>query len=171
MRRGFSSDYLHYNTRYFAERVGDAALQVLSDLTYNRPCWDNTSLSGNPKTGPRWLKPARSETLTARLKPCPDVATQTQGNTAMTSKIIRRYGVGDGALTGSAHGHAAAEGGAVAAIQGQELQPNRGIPLNLDWVEEVRVNTSAVERRAQTLVTRRTVKKEWQIAWLLRAIS
>ena len=89
----------------------------------------------------------------------------------MTSKIIRRYGIGDGALTGSAHGHAAAEGGAVAAIQGQELQPNRGIPLNLDWVEEVRVNTSAVERRAQTLVTRRTVKKEWQIAWLLRAIS
>jgi len=89
----------------------------------------------------------------------------------MTSKIIRRYGIGDGALTSSAHGPAAAEGGAVAAIQGQELQPNRGIPLNLDWVEEVRVNTSAVERRAQTLVTRRTVKKEWQIAWLLRAIS
>jgi deoxyribose-phosphate aldolase len=28
-----------------------------------------------------------------------------------------------------------------------------------------------VERRAQTLVTRRTVKKEWQVAWLLRAIS
>ena len=43
--------------------------------------------------------------------------------------------------------------------------------LNLDWVEDVRVNTSAVERRAQTLVTRRTVKKEWQAAWLLRAVS
>ena len=52
-----------------------------------------------------------------------------------------------------------------------ELKPNRGIPLNLDWVENVRVNTSAVERRAQTLVTRRTVKKDWQIAWLLRAIT
>jgi deoxyribose-phosphate aldolase len=51
------------------------------------------------------------------------------------------------------------------------LQPNRGVPLNLDWVEDVRVNTSAVERRAQSLVTRRTVKKEWQAAWLLRAIS
>src|SRR5438270_8167638 len=51
------------------------------------------------------------------------------------------------------------------------LQPNRGVPLNLDWVEDVRVNTSAVERRAQSLVTRRTVKKEWQVAWLLRAIS
>jgi deoxyribose-phosphate aldolase len=33
------------------------------------------------------------------------------------------------------------------------------------------VNTSAVERRAATLVTRRTVKKDWQIAWLLRAIT
>lgn len=53
----------------------------------------------------------------------------------------------------------------------RDLLPNKGIPLNLDWVEEVRVNTSAVERRAQTLGTRRTVKKEWQAAWLLRAIS
>jgi len=56
-------------------------------------------------------------------------------------------------------------------LGGKELQPNRGIPLNLDWVENVRVNTSAVERRAQTLITRRTVKKDWQIAWLLRAIT
>ena len=60
---------------------------------------------------------------------------------------------------------------AIAQYGGQELQPNRGIPLNLDWIDEVRVNTSAVERRAQTLVTRRTVKKEWQAAWLLRAIT
>src|SRR5205814_3274531 len=56
-------------------------------------------------------------------------------------------------------------------IQKGELQPNCGVPLNLDWVEDVRVNTSAVERRAQSLVTRRTVKKEWQVAWLLRAIT
>jgi len=60
---------------------------------------------------------------------------------------------------------------AIAQYAGRELQPNRGVPLNLDWLNEVRVNTSAVERRAQTLVTRRTVKKEWQAAWLLRAIS
>jgi deoxyribose-phosphate aldolase len=58
-----------------------------------------------------------------------------------------------------------------ATPSGRLLEPNRGIPLNLDWVEEVRVNTSAVERRAQSLVTRRTVKKEWQAAWLLRAVS
>ena len=56
-------------------------------------------------------------------------------------------------------------------VPARELQPNRGVPLNLDWIENVRVNTSAVERRAQTLTARRTVKKEWQVAWLLRAIS
>jgi deoxyribose-phosphate aldolase len=60
---------------------------------------------------------------------------------------------------------------ALAHLRGRALQANRGIPLSLDWVEDVRVNTSAVERRAQTLVTRRTVKKDWQAAWLLRAIS
>src|SRR3979411_2085886 len=60
---------------------------------------------------------------------------------------------------------------AIANYAGRDLQPNRGVPLNLDWVNAVRVNTSAVERRAQSLVTRRTVKKEWQAAWLLRAIT
>jgi len=60
---------------------------------------------------------------------------------------------------------------AIASYAGRDLQPNRGIPLNLDWIAEVRANTSAVERRAQSLVTRRTVKKDWQAAWLLRAIS
>jgi len=59
----------------------------------------------------------------------------------------------------------------VATLGGRALGPNRGIPLNLDWVQQVRVNTSAVERRAQTNPTRRTVKKEWQAAWLLRAIT
>ncbi|HYL13350.1 MAG TPA: deoxyribose-phosphate aldolase [Terriglobales bacterium] len=58
-----------------------------------------------------------------------------------------------------------------AMLWGRPLLSNRGVPLNLDWVKEVRVNTSAVERRAQTHVARRTVKKEWQAAWLLRAIS
>ncbi len=56
-------------------------------------------------------------------------------------------------------------------LNGRLLEANRRIPLNLDWVEEVRVNTSAVERRAATLGTRRTVKKENQAAWLLRAIA
>jgi deoxyribose-phosphate aldolase len=48
---------------------------------------------------------------------------------------------------------------------------NPGVPLEPDWVEAVRVNLSAVERRAATLRTRRTIKKEWQAAWLLRAIT
>ncbi len=48
---------------------------------------------------------------------------------------------------------------------------NPGTPLDLDIVRSLRVNRSAVERRAATLGTRRTVKKEWQAAWLLRAIT
>jgi deoxyribose-phosphate aldolase len=60
---------------------------------------------------------------------------------------------------------------AIADLCGRPLLPNTGIPLDLDWVKDVRVNTSAVERRAQTHVARRTVKKDWQAAWLLRAIS
>lgn len=48
---------------------------------------------------------------------------------------------------------------------------NPGMPLELDWVREARVNRSAVERRTATLGTRRSVKKEWQAAWLLRAIT
>lgn len=48
---------------------------------------------------------------------------------------------------------------------------NPGLPLELDWVREARVNRSAVERRAATLGTRRSVKKDWQAAWLLRAVT
>src|SRR5712671_2536145 len=59
----------------------------------------------------------------------------------------------------------------LASLNGQALLRNVGIPLDLNWVESVRVNTSAVERRAQSQIARRTVKKEWQAAWLLRAIS
>jgi deoxyribose-phosphate aldolase len=43
--------------------------------------------------------------------------------------------------------------------------------LDLDVVRSIRVNRSAVERRAATIPTRRTVKKQWQAAWLLRAIT
>jgi deoxyribose-phosphate aldolase len=48
---------------------------------------------------------------------------------------------------------------------------NPGTPLELDWIQEVHVNRSAVERRTATLKTRRTVKKDWQAAWLLRAVT
>ncbi len=59
----------------------------------------------------------------------------------------------------------------LATLGDRLLLPNAGIPLDLNWVQDVRVNTSAVERRAQSQVARRTVKKEWQAAWLLRAIT
>lgn len=52
-----------------------------------------------------------------------------------------------------------------------QAERNPGMPLDLDWVYSTRINRSAVERRAATLYTRRTVKKEWQAAWLLRAIT
>jgi deoxyribose-phosphate aldolase len=71
-------------------------------------------------------------------------------------------------LVSNAHGIA---GNLSATLAGRQLLPNKGIPLDLNWVRDVRVNTSAVERRAQTEVARRTVKKEWQAAWLLHAIT
>lgn len=48
---------------------------------------------------------------------------------------------------------------------------NPGITLDLDWVTGVKVNRSAVERRTASLPTRRSVKKTWQAAWLLRAVT
>ncbi|MFO7543897.1 MAG: deoxyribose-phosphate aldolase [Trueperaceae bacterium] len=51
------------------------------------------------------------------------------------------------------------------------LERNDGMELELDWVRDARVNRSAVERRAATLTTRRSVKKDWQAAWLLRAVT
>jgi deoxyribose-phosphate aldolase len=48
---------------------------------------------------------------------------------------------------------------------------NPGIPLDCGRLQEIRVNRSAVERRAATIPTRRTVKKEWQAAWLIRAVQ
>jgi deoxyribose-phosphate aldolase len=77
----------------------------------------------------------------------------------------------DQTLTRAAQDRLPSADSGLAHLRGRPLDANRGVPLNLDWIEDVRVNTSAVERRAQTLVTRRTVKKDWQAAWLLRAIS
>jgi deoxyribose-phosphate aldolase len=48
---------------------------------------------------------------------------------------------------------------------------NLGMPLELEWIRDVRVNRSAVERRAATIPRRRTVKQEWQVAWLLKAVT
>ena len=43
--------------------------------------------------------------------------------------------------------------------------------LNLDWINNIQVNLSAVERRTSSLVKRRSVKKDFQAAWLLKAIT
>lgn len=51
------------------------------------------------------------------------------------------------------------------------IERNPGVPFDAAWFEALRVNRSAVERRAATLSGRRTVKKEWQAAWLLKAIT
>jgi deoxyribose-phosphate aldolase len=48
---------------------------------------------------------------------------------------------------------------------------NPGTPLDLELIRALRINRSAVERRAVTLPRRRTVKKQWQAAWLLRAVT
>ncbi len=62
-------------------------------------------------------------------------------------------------------------GGGVPLSSPETHMRNPGIPLDMGWVNSVRINRSAIERRAATLPARRTVKKEWQAAWLLRAIT
>src|SRR5437667_8526388 len=86
--------------------------------------------------------------------------------------VENRMRLDDSLRNGSARDTLAADSSKpIATLSGRPLLSNRGIPLSLDWLKQVRINTSAVERRAQTHVARRTVKKDWQAAWLLRAIT
>ncbi len=55
------------------------------------------------------------------------------------------------------------------AVVGEPRNP--GMALDMDWVRAAQANTPAIERRCATLPGRRTVKKEYQAAWLLRAIT
>ncbi|XP_032109637.1 deoxyribose-phosphate aldolase isoform X6 [Sapajus apella] len=48
---------------------------------------------------------------------------------------------------------------------------NRGTELDLSWISKIQVNQPAVLRRAEQIQARRTVKKEWQAAWLLKAVT
>ena len=61
--------------------------------------------------------------------------------------------------------------GSAWTVGSKMVERNPGIALDLGWVESSRVNLPATERRAATHKTRRSVKKEWQAAWLLRAVS
>ncbi|ELU10749.1 hypothetical protein CAPTEDRAFT_219406 [Capitella teleta] len=45
---------------------------------------------------------------------------------------------------------------------------NPGVEFDPSWFETVHVNLPGIKRRAEQLGTRRTVKKQWQAAWLLR---
>ncbi|HEV3044453.1 MAG TPA: deoxyribose-phosphate aldolase [Roseiarcus sp.] len=45
------------------------------------------------------------------------------------------------------------------------------MPLTLGPIRGVQVNLSAAERRVASLPGRRTVKKEWQAAWLVKALQ
>ena len=51
------------------------------------------------------------------------------------------------------------------------LKRNSILSLDLDWVMSAQANTSAIERRANTLAARRSVKKDHQTGWLCLAIS
>ncbi len=56
-------------------------------------------------------------------------------------------------------------------LRGHNRLRNPGVRLEPAWFEGVGVNASAVERRAATLTTRRTVKKVYQAAWLIKALT
>jgi deoxyribose-phosphate aldolase len=48
---------------------------------------------------------------------------------------------------------------------------NPGVPFDPVWVDAIRVNQSAIERRIDSLAGRRSVKQQWQAAWLLKAVT
>ena len=48
---------------------------------------------------------------------------------------------------------------------------NNSFKLDVDWINNIKINLSAVERRTISLTKRRTVKKEYQVAWLLKSIT
>lgn len=64
-----------------------------------------------------------------------------------------------------------AEAGLVSHLPQLHTPRNEGMALDLDWVAKVQANTSAIERRAASLPGRRSVKKDFQAAWLLKAIT
>lgn len=56
-------------------------------------------------------------------------------------------------------------------IQRRPIERNPGMPYTPELIQQVRVNRSAVERRASTIGKRRSIKKSHQAAWLLKAVS
>jgi deoxyribose-phosphate aldolase len=89
-----------------------------------------------------------------------------------TAKETRTHANGkqNGSHAPSTNGSSVSTNGSALAVA-SHIERNPGTALDLDWVYGARINRSAAERRAATIATRRTVKKEWQAAWLLRAIT
>ncbi|QNB13342.1 deoxyribose-phosphate aldolase [Paraburkholderia tropica] len=67
--------------------------------------------------------------------------------------------------------HAAPAASVVSGTQAAHIERNPGTAFDTAWIDALRVNQSAVERRTATLGTRRAVKKDAQAAWLLKAIT
>jgi deoxyribose-phosphate aldolase len=57
------------------------------------------------------------------------------------------------------------------AVAGRHEVRNPGVAFDRAWIDSLRVNLSAIERRIDSLSGRRTVKKAWQAAWLLKAVT
>src|SRR5258708_34078256 len=85
----------------------------------------------------------------------------------MSRESTSRHGLADSMSNGALENVSAP----IATVSGGPLLPNRRIPLDLERVRQVSVNTSAVERRAQSQTARRTVKKEWQGGGDFRAVT
>lgn len=59
----------------------------------------------------------------------------------------------------------------VGKAEGEVAARNPGTDFHAGWIDAIRVNRTAVERRTATLPGRRTVKRQWQAAWLVKAIT
>lgn len=52
-----------------------------------------------------------------------------------------------------------------------DFKRNQAVGLDLGWINQIKVNRNATDRRAASLANRRSVKKEYQAAWLIKAIQ
>jgi len=56
-------------------------------------------------------------------------------------------------------------------VQDHGLERNPGMSYTPELFNRLRVNRSAVERRTSSLPKRRSIKKDFQAAWLLKAVE
>ena len=52
-----------------------------------------------------------------------------------------------------------------------KFERNPGVGFDASWIDNIRINYACTKARGETLGTRRSIKKEWQAAWLLRAVT